>query len=385
MRAGGAGPRPGIEIGRTVKHRKPSRTQRAVANSSLPLATAAAVATFFASPAGAVPNEQPTTPNTPGPSQPGTTDPEASPQTPGPGQQNQRGQQNQQPGVQTPDGQGSRPTPSQPGVTTPQQEPGDSDSEQKPEQGDQQLAAPTQPGVTTPRVAPLPVPGQPDSAQPAIHKDREPGDRDRDQAPGRPDSAEQGDEQAVTPRTGESEQAAPNSGAVQPETQAQVQPEYTAPRNQAAPPAPVVEMAGPHAEVGAAVDGGSLVPGHVANTHHFRNEAGYVGTAGYSTPEGAGEAGVSVEFLDENSVQVSSFIGGEGLPDNQATHMIDTTGLNTAKAAVEHWIAAQPGGPAAMEAAANYEPPQLIPEGDAPPQTVNVGGVNTQWGGSLQY
>src|SRR5690606_40363073 len=53
---------------RKVKHRKPSRTQRAMASTSLPLATAAAVATLFASPAGAVPND-PTTPATPAPVQ----------------------------------------------------------------------------------------------------------------------------------------------------------------------------------------------------------------------------------------------------------------------------------------------------------------------------
>lgn len=341
-----------------------------MASTSLPLATAAAVATFFASPAGAVPNEQPTTPGTPGPAQPGTTDTQNSPETTEPGVQ--------QPGVQGQDDPATPPTPSQPGVTTPKPN--------QPGQEQDNLTAPTQPGVTTPRVAPLPVPGQPNPVQPVIEQDRQPGEQD----PNRPEAEnEPGAEGADAPDAENSDGAAPsedNAQTTDPEMETLVQPQqWQAPRNEAAPPAPVVEMTGPHAEIGAAIDGGTLIPGHVANTHHFRNDAGYVGTVGYATPEGAGEAGISVEFLDVNTIKVSTFTGGQGLPDNKATHMIDTTQLNAAKAAVEHWIAAQPGGAAALEAAANFQPPALLPPGDIAPQTINVAGVTTQWGGSLQY
>src|SRR5690606_19881551 len=94
---------------RKVKHRKPSRTQRAMASTSLPLATAAAVATLFASPAGAVPND-PTTPATPAPVQPGTN-PGTEGTQPGTAQPEQSENESE-----------STPTPSQPGVTTPEQE-----------------------------------------------------------------------------------------------------------------------------------------------------------------------------------------------------------------------------------------------------------------------
>ncbi|UGT60135.1 hypothetical protein [Nocardia asteroides] len=345
-----------------------------MASTSLPLATAAAVATFFAAPAGAVPNDQPSTPATPAPVQPGTNaTPEQQPQTQqqGPTQPG-TGPQSQQP--QTPE---SKPTPSQPGVTTPEQD------QALPEKTDPKLNRPTQPGVTTPRVAPLPVPGQegqPAPGQPA------PGAAAPDQAPGAQDQP------AGTPSApGAAPQAspgtAPQSGgqADSAPSQTLVQPRYEAPRVDAAPAAPVVEMTGPHAEIGAAIDGGALLPGYVANTHHFSNEAGYVGTVGYNTPTGSGEAGVSVEFVDSNTIHVSSFTGGEGLADAKSSVVLDTTQVNLAKAAVEDWIKAQPGGAAALDAAAQVKLPPIVPPGDTAPTTVDVGGVTTQWGGSLQY
>ncbi len=350
----------GKGIGRIVKHRKPSRATRAVASTSLPLATAAAMA-IFASPAGAVPGDQPTTPTTPAPAQPGATPeqqgPETTPSQPGVqnnGEQDQDGNEEQS---------GSTPTPSQPGVTTPK--PG--------EEGEQALTGPTQPGVTAPRVAPLPVPGQDEPVQPAIAPDKPEGEQPP--VPGQP-----GDRPAGT--GGDAQAADPGTETlVQPQA-----PEWEAPRLQSAPVAPVVEMQGPHMEVGAALDGGALAPGHFANTHHFTNQSGYVGTAGFSTPTGTGEAGISVEFVDENTINVSTFTGGNGLPDNRLDHTIDTTPVNNAKAAVEHWIAMQPGGADALKAAAEIPPPPpLLPPGNYPEQSINVAGVNTQWGGSLQY
>ncbi|MFG1794056.1 hypothetical protein [Nocardia sp. NPDC049149] len=341
-----------------------------MASTSLPLATAAAVATLFAAPAGAAPNDQPTTPPTtappaPAPVQPGAETP-SSPETtkPDPNKPSQPGVTNpppSQPGV-------TNPPPSQPGVNTP-------DPAMPNPPKDPKLAQPSQPGVTTPRVAPLPVPGsKPDQpAQPAITPDtpqdqQKPVQPGTQQAPGT--QAKPGDE---------------NAQARQPETlaQPQQQPRWQAPRLEAAPPAPVVEMSGPHQEIGANVDGGNLLPGYAANTHHFNNESGYVGTIGYRTPAGAGEAGVSVEYVDANTVKVTTYTGGVGLADNKTISVFDTTQANLAKAAVENWIKEQPGGAAALEAAAQVKLP--LQPGDLAPQTVEVGGVTTQWGGSLQY
>ncbi|WP_245550786.1 hypothetical protein [Nocardia paucivorans] len=325
-------------------------------STSLPLATAAAVATLFASPAGAAPNDQPTTP---APVQPGTTDPEAGPQT------TQPSPSPSQPGIQDPqDKQGSTPTPSQPGVVTPEQDSAP---------GDQKPTRPVQPGVTPPRVAPLPVPGRPDSADPALTP-REQG------APAPEGSAPRAQQ------PGAEDAEAPDSETPDSELETLVQPPaWQAPRFESAPAAPVVEMEGPHAEFGASIDGGSLLPGHVANTHHFTNESGYVGTVGYRTPEGPGEAGVSVEFVDVNTVKVDAFVGGPGLTDQTVGTVIDTTQLNAARAAVEQWIAAQPGGQAALDAAAQIKPPPLFPAGDFGPETIDIAGATTQWGGSLQY
>ncbi|MEU7769481.1 hypothetical protein AB0B25_30975 [Nocardia sp. NPDC049190] len=337
-----------------MKHRKPSRAQRAMASTSLPLATAAAVATLFAAPAGAAPNDQPTTPPTPAPAQPGVNESPSTPETTKPDPNAPQSNQ----GSEKPE---SSPTPSQPGVTTPDP------NQVMPEKRDPKLSAPTQPGVTSPRVAPLPVPGQqPGEAQPAVTPEQ-----------GGPQQPEQpGAQQPDTPGD-------QNAEAKQPESSKPVQPRWQAPRLESAPPAPVVEMTGPHAELGANVDGGTLLPGYVANTHHFGNEAGYVGTIGYRTPTGAGEAGVSVEFVDKNTIKLTTYTGGEGLADNNTTAVFDTTQLNMAKAAVEGWIREQPGGAAALDAAAQVKLP--LQPGEIAPQTIEVAGVTTQWGGSLQY
>ncbi|WP_220135296.1 hypothetical protein [Nocardia gipuzkoensis] len=340
-----------------------------MASTSLPLATAAAVATLFAAPAGAAPNDQPTTPPTPAPAQPGVNESPSTPETTQP-------EPNKPESKQDPQKPESKPTPRQPGVTTP--EPDADPDHAMPDQKDPRLSKPTQPGVTPPRVAPLPVPGQqkPSDPQAAVTPDQaapQPG----------PQAAPQPGQQAAPQQGTESD----NAEARQPESstlvQPQAQPRWQAPRMEAAPAAPVVEMTGPHAEIGANVDGGTLLPGHVANTHHFSNEAGYVGTIGYRTPTGAGEAGVSVEFVDKNTVKLTTYTGGEGLASNNTTAVFDTTQLNQAKAAVEDWIREQPGGAAALEAAAQVKLP--LQPGDFAPQTAEVGGVTTQWGGSLQY
>lgn len=241
-----------------------------------------------------------------------------------------------------------------------------------PQPTDPKLPTPSQPGVTPPRVAPLPVPGQTGPDQPVVVPDP-PTTQEGVVPPGttRPAPSDEG---ATHPQQGQ------NAPSTEPETL--VQPQWQAPRLQAAPAAPVVEMQGPHAEIGANVDGGAVLPGFVANTHHFTNEAGYVGTIGYRTPTGTGEAGVSVEYLGPNTIQVTSYTGGEGLPNNNTTMVVDTTQVNMAKAAVEHWIRQQPGGADALEAASHVT---IVPSGDIAPQTVNVAGVTTQWGGSVQY
>ncbi|MEU6833040.1 hypothetical protein ABZ894_30715 [Nocardia beijingensis] len=322
------------------------------------------MATLFAAPAGAAPND-PATPATPAPAQPGVNESPGTPET----TQAEPNKPESKPDAQKPE---SKPTPSQPGVTTPESD------HAAPEQKDPKLAKPTQPGVTPPRVAPLPVPGQqkPGEPLPAVV----------------PDQAAPQPGQQATPQPGQ--QAAPQQGAQndnaqarQPESstpvQPQAQPRWQAPRLESAPAAPVVEMTGPHAEIGANIDGGTILPGHVANTHHFSNEAGYVGTIGYRTPTGSGEAGVSVEFVDKNTVKLTTYTGGEGLASNNTTTVFDTTQLNQAKAAVEDWIREQPGGAAALDAAAQVKLP--LQPGDFAPQIVDVGGVTTQWGGSLQY
>ncbi|MEU4598118.1 hypothetical protein [Nocardia sp. NPDC023988] len=345
-----------------------------MASTSLPLAAAAAVATLLAAPAGAVPSDQPTTPATPAPAQPGTETPSQqpgeTPETVTPEEKQPETPENVKPGE-------SKPTPAQPGVTTP-----------APEEPEQAKPTPSQPGVTTtPRTAPLPVPGQAgqgNPAQPAVNNPEKPEEAKPGQQGGTP-------AQQTPAQPSQNQPAAPQAqgGAAEdgPETLVQEpqeaqEPAWQAPRLANAPAAPVVEMEGPHQEVGVTVDGGSLLPGVLANTHHYNNASGYVGTIGYRTPGGGfGDAGVAVEYVGENSVKVTTFNGGDGRPDNTMVTVLDTTQANLAKAAVENWIKAQPGGAAAMEQAAKATlpvPGELL-------QTINVAGVTTQWGGSLQY
>lgn len=344
-----------------------------MASTSLPLAAAAAVATLLAAPAGAVPSDQPSTPATPAPAQPGTESQET-PENGVPEEETTETPEKAKPGQ-------TKPTPAQPGVTTPG--PGE------PEEDTPAKVTPSQPGVTTPRVAPLPVPGQSqgNQAQPAVHPETgatTPGEEKTTtpEQPGATTPAQPSQTQPSVP----SDQGTAGEGSEGESRETLVQepqePAWQAPRLENAPAAPVVEMEGPHQEVGATVDAGGLVPGLLANTHHYNNEHGYVGTIGYRAPGGGfGDAGVSVEYVGENSVKVTTFNGGDGRADNTTVTVLDTTQANLAKAAVENWIKAQPGGTAALEAAAKATlpvPGELL-------QTLNVAGVTTQWGGSLQY
>ncbi|MFG1768046.1 MULTISPECIES: hypothetical protein [Nocardia] len=341
-----------------------------MASTSLPLAAAAAVATLLAAPAGAVPSDQPTTPATPAPAQPGQPSGEVeAPETPDTPESVKPGQT--KPGE-------TKPTPAQPGVTSPA--PG------QPGQETPVKPTPSQPGVTSPRVAPLPVPGQ---SQPAVQPER------AGATPDQPGTTKP--ETGTTPTQPSQPGATPGQQQTQPSvpqgtgngTEAEVEspdtlvqepkePAWQAPRLANAPAAPVVEMEGPRQEIGVTVDGAGIL----ANTHHYNNASGYVGTVGYRTPGGGfGDAGVSVEYVGANEVKVTTFNGGDGRSDNTTVTVLDTTQANLAKAAVENWIKAQPGGTAALDAAAKATlpvPGELL-------QTLNVAGVNTQWGGSIQY
>lgn len=347
-----------------------------MASTSLPLAAAAAVATLLAAPAGAVPSDQPTTPATPAPAQPGTEQPSnEAPETGTPEQTQPETPENVKPGE-------TKPTPAQPGVTSPA--PG------QPGQATPAKPTPSQPGVTTPRVAPLPVPGQTgqgSQAQPAVSPERAGTTPEQETTPGQPGAATPGQQSQGQPAqpsqaqpTVPSDQGAGADAEDEGSDKLVQTPTWQAPHFSDAPAAPVVEMEGPHQELGVSVDGGGVLPG-VVNTHHYNNASGYVGTVGYRTPTGYGDAGVSVEYIGENSVKVTTYNGGDGRADNTTVTVLDTTQANLAKAAVENWIKAQPGGVAAMEAAAKATlpvPGELL-------QTVNVAGVTTQWGGSLQY
>lgn len=323
---------------------------------SLPLATAAAVATLLAAPAGAAPMpvDVPTTPAQPAPPAPANDNTGPGAQTPTPAQP---GVSTQQPGV----------TQSQPGVTTPNT---------GAPQPDQNLAGPVQPGVTAPRVAPLPVPGQ-TPAQPVIMP--QPGP-----TPNQPVPPQQGPD-VTQPGPSSNQPANVPTQPVQP-----VQPRWSSPSLNSAPAAPVVQMNGPHTEVGANIDGGPLLSGYVANTHHFNNAEGYVGTVGYRTPTGTGDAGVSIEYVEANKIKVTTYTHTTGIDDLKAktgfndiknTTYIDSTQANAAKAAIEGWIRMQPGGVAALDAAAQVG---KLPQGNYAPQTVNVVGATAQVSGSVQ-
>ncbi len=341
-------------------------------STSLTVAGAAVAATLMSTPANAVPNDPNASPTAP--AQPGEAEnPEVEPRTggtPAPRPDNTRGPENQptpsQPGVnpEQPTPQGETPG-AQPGTTQPgtQNEPG---APAEPGARTPQ-PSPSQPGVTTPRVAPLPVPGQQDPAEPAVNTPRQPGTT----IPAQPEAPEA---EEVQP-----DEETPVDTLTDPET---VQPRWEAPVVETAPAAPVVEMTGPHTEVGANVDGGALLPGFAANTHHFSNLDGYVGTVGYSTPGGYGEAGVSLEFIEANTIKVTGFVGGGGAEDRKVEFTVDTTQANAAKAAAEGWVRLQPGGSAALAALGEIG---KLPQGELPAQTIEVGGATTQWGGSVQY
>lgn len=358
-----------------------------MATTSLPLAAAAAVAILSSGTAGAAPIEQPNVPTTP--AQPGATNDAPSPDGTAPRDgQNQQDKQrdgqerdgNSQPGVTEPNQPGAS-TPSQPGVTTPQ--PGVTNPNENAPKPDDKLASPTQPGVTTPRVAPLPVPGQEGKVQPAIVPDgHHPTQPDRDPSTDQLKPDQDPDRTVVAPDRSQDDSQMDTLRGQQGGSGADQQARWTSPSLDSAPAAPVVQMTGPHSEAGANIDGGALLPGYVANTHHFSNLDGYVGTVGYSTPDGVGDAGVSLEFVEANKIKVTSYTHVTGFDDLKSENYVDTTAPNAAKAAVEGWIKQQPGGAAALDAAAQVG---RLPQGDVAPQTVNVGGATTQWGGTVQY
>ncbi|MGV9678077.1 hypothetical protein ACWDSJ_22605 [Nocardia sp. NPDC003482] len=395
-----------------------------MATTSLPLATAAAVATILSAPANAAPADQAPVPtegaqqdqnvqqgNTqqgnvqqgnvqqqapqqgdcaPGqgnpctPPQPGTN-----PQQNQPGanpQQNQPGTTPQQPGT-GPSQPGTTPQqpgtgPSQPGTTTPQQ-PGTTTPQQpgttNPNGPD--MAGPQQPGVTNPRVAPLPVPGQnnPNNNPPQTAPEPNAPNGSQDLKPGQ---QPQGPTTPSRPQQQQPQQQGGGNSDNLTGGQGDQQQRWNSPSLQQAPAAPVVTMTGPHTEVGANVDGGALLPGFVANTHHFSNLDGYVGTIGYSTPTGSGDAGASVEFVEPNKIKLTYYTHATDREDAKAETYIDTTQANAAKAAVEGWIRQQPFGSEALDAAGRVG---RLPEGEIAPATVNVGGLTTQWGGDVQY
>ncbi|NNH70256.1 hypothetical protein HLB23_10335 [Nocardia uniformis] len=327
------------------------------------------MATLMQAPANAVPNDPDAVPTAP--AQPG--EPAIENEAPEEQSDGEQPEENKKPEVK----------PGQPGVTDPNAKPEEGDKPTQP--GTTQPGTetpkpnPSQPGVTTPRVAPLPVPGQ-SPAQPAVANPRQPGTTTPVQpgttTPGAPGEAEP-EQAGATPE--DAENTDPMDTLTSPET---VQPRWEAPVVETAPAAPVVEMSGPHTEVGANIDGGGLLPGFAANTHHFSNLDGYVGTIGYSTPGGYGDAGISMEFIEANTIKVTGFVGGGEGEDRTVEFTVDTTQVNAAKFATEGWIRLQPGGAAALEALGDIA---KLPVGEMPAQTVDVGGVTTEFGGSVQY
>lgn len=391
-----------------VKHRKPSRIK---ASTSLTLAGAAAVVSLLSAPANAAPADpgavpadqqqpegaQPTT-ETPAPdpkvqvvpapkpedAQPGTTKPQGNqpgvttpttPNTPDTG----AGQQDPQPQGATQPG-GAQPGTTQPGGTTPTPDPNAAQpAGNNPQPTQPKSVKPSQPGVTVPRVAPLPVPGQQNTpAQPAVVQPTQPA------TPGQTQPVTPNDQSAqpavTTPQTGDSPAVDTITG--QPSGTPQTQPRWQSPAVDTAPAAPVVAMTGPHTELGVNLDGGAVLPGWAANTHHFSNLDGYVGTIGYTTPGGFGQAGMSLDFTTRNQIKVTAFAGNGPDNDQKMEFVLDTTAANAAKADAENFIRLMPGGAIVLEAAAQIG---KLPEGDQPAQTVDVAGVTAQVGRSVQY
>ncbi|WP_067698365.1 hypothetical protein [Nocardia jejuensis] len=382
-----------------MKHRKPSRIK---ASTSLTLAGAAAVMSLLGSPANAAPADPGAVPAAPG-QQPGTTDenvipenqkaevvPGAKPDTSKP-EKNQ--QQPSQPGVTTPGSpspdtttpktdekkpDATQPNGGQPAGDTPKADGGEAQpavvTPQAPTQP--KNSRPTQPGVTVPRVAPLPVPGQ--DTVPAVPAVVTPGQPNAETKPTVPGA--QPNQQTVPGATGGGAQDPDRSTLTGQETVPQ--PRWQSPAVEAAPAAPVVEMTGPHTEIGANIDGGGALPGFAANTHHFSNLDGYVGTIGYTTPGGVGEAGMSLDFTQVNRIKVTAFATAGGGDDRKLEFILDSTVANAAKADVENWVRLMPGGATILDAAGQIG---KLPQGDIPGQSVDVGGLTTQLGGSVQY
>ncbi|MEV6771483.1 hypothetical protein AB0N05_22950 [Nocardia sp. NPDC051030] len=372
-----------------MKHRKPSRIK---ASTSLTLVGAAAVVTLLGSPANAAPADPGVVPTAPD-KQPDATTDNPAPENP----QNGAGTGGK-PEVVKPDTK-----PSQPGVTTPgtpkpdttqpnggqpagdapktdpgaAQPAGDQPKPADPGAAQPAVQKPTQPGVTVPRVAPLPVPGQsvpavtaPDAGQPAVQTKPE------QNAPGA-----QVNPGTTKPETTDNSTQDPALNTLTSEPTVQ-QPRWQAPVVETAPAAPVVEMTGPHTEVGANIDGGGLLPGWAANTHHFSNLDGYVGTIGYTTPGGLGEAGVSLDFTTLNQIKVTAFATANAGDDRKMEFYLDTTAANAAKTDAENFVRLLPGGTVILDAAAQIG---KLPQGEIPGQTVDLGGLTTQVGGSVQY
>ncbi|MEC3954822.1 hypothetical protein VMT65_17415 [Nocardia sp. CDC153] len=394
-----------------MKHRKPSRIK---ASTSLTLAGAAAVVSLLSAPAnaapadpGAVPADQqqpdntvPPTTETPVPDPKAQVVPAPKPETAQPGttkpQQSQPGVTSPTtPSTPAPDNGAGKPDTGQPqGATQPDgtQKPTDPNAPKNdqnaqpagtnPQPAQPKSLKPSQPGVTVPRVAPLPVPGQNTQAQPAVTNTQP------DQAttpgqttPGQNQPAKPND-QSAQPAVTTPQDPSVDTITGQPTVTTPAQPRWQSPAVDTAPAAPVVAMTGPHTEVGVNLDGGAVLPGWAANTHHFSNLDGYVGTIGYTTPGGMGEAGMSLDFTTVNQIKVTAFAGSGPDNDQKTEFVLDTTAANAAKAGAENFIRLMPGGAIILEAAAQIG---KLPEGDRPSTSVDVGGVTAQVGGSVQY
>ncbi|MGW4242963.1 hypothetical protein [Nocardia sp. NPDC004722] len=381
-----------------MKHRKPSRIK---ASTSLTLAGAAAVVSLLSAPANAAPADPGAVPadqQQPDPATPPTTE------TPAPDAKAQvvpaPKPENVQPGTTKP--QQTQPgvtAPTTPDTTAPQQDPGQPQGATQPEgttpkpdanapksdpnasqagnngQPAQPKSVKPQPGVTVPRVAPLPVPGQ--STQPVVTQP------DPAATPGQATTPKPNDQTAQPAGTTPKPDPSVDTITGQPSTAVPAQqPRWQSPAVDTAPAAPVVAMTGPHTEVGVNLDGGAVLPGWAANTHHFSNLDGYVGTIGYTTPGGIGEAGMSLDFTTINQIKVTAFAGSGPDNDQKVEFLLDTAAANAAKADAENFIRLMPGGATILEAAAQIG---KLPEGERPSQSVDVGGVTAQVGESVQY
>lgn len=386
-----------------MKHRKPSRIK---ASTSLTLAGAAAVVSLLSAPANAAPadpgavpaDQQPdgTSPTTqaPAPDAPktGTTPDTVQPGTVQPGTV-QPGTTKPQPGTTTPTtptpDNGAQPAGTQPDANGPKAD-GNANTQPagtNPQGNTPKSVRPVQPGVTVPRVAPLPVPGQQSQVQPAAVQPTQPG---QSTTPGQANQPGQqanqptkpGDAGTATPAVDTTPQPSVDTMTGPQATVPAQQPQWQSPAVDTAPAAPVVTMTGPHTELGVNLDGGAILPGWAANTHHFSNLDGYVGTIGYTTPAGMNEAGMSLDFTTVNQIKVTAFAGNGPDNDQKMEFLLDTTAVNAAKSDTENFIRLLPGGATIMEAAAQIG---RLPEGDKPSQSVDVGGVTAQVGGSVQY